>query len=466
MSNRKLSSVNLTFAGTISEETHVNSIKSNIEDVIETIARAICDYKKTTVDEVTAYLASDKQDYSTYCLRSDFGSAGNCNANMPFDKFLARIKNKISKISNLPAGYDGIINANLTDPLSSAFLNNTELSNAKDIIANLAGKIGDAKAAPGPTSSGAILGKFNTTNNYTSAASSNDNVNAITNLITVTEIADANALSMAKDVAKALVEELELIKKQKNENKQIFNPDRIKTLVEQIQQDNLFINSCKFKKRVVLDSDIIGRVRLSDIGYWPRLSRYYRVRNNRDRGSVARGTFSLRGNSGGGLIEDILSNGDKKSKELILSDNADGLGIYVDSNNKVKPIKYIDFDDFIDGYEEYHQKNNVGNINIKVCKLNNNSHKMECKSLNKKIDNADFHDDSNSDSEYNINTHGINEEYEDAYKILQIFRASKTITDVLDNLDSMLQYLKYYVLPIKTLEKAKKIHKNIKNNRD
>ena len=62
MSNTYLSSVSYNYSNNgITDQDHVKSIKSDIESVIESIARAICDKDITTVDKVIDYLDNYKQ---------------------------------------------------------------------------------------------------------------------------------------------------------------------------------------------------------------------------------------------------------------------------------------------------------------------------------------------------------------------------------------------------------------------
>ena len=69
--------------------------------------------------------------------------------------------------------------------------------------------------------------------------------------------------------------------------------------------------------------------------------------------------------------------------------------------------------------------------------------------------------DSDSDSEdINILTRGKNENLDGAYKkILDL--EIKNINDLLDKLENSIDYIKYYVLPLKTLEKSEKVNARI-----
>jgi len=456
MSNTYLSSVSYNYSNNgITDQDHVKSIKSDIESVIESIARAICDKDITTVDKVIDYLDNYKQNYKSFCARPDFGSAGNCDGAMPLNKFIERIHKKLSVIPGIPPTSLVDMSNLLTPGISNVFLNDPDLSRAQDIIQTLAGDISDKKPAIAPalhTSKNQIAAVFNAPGAYATAVAAKNIPNVVNGAVT-----DAAAKPIATLIATALVDELELIKTQHTAKKTIFKKDTIKEIVEEMQKDDLFKKSCKFKRGVV--NDRFGSVRLSSIATWPRYARYSRIMNN-GRVYVVPGTFLRSNLGGGGLVGNILTNGDDESKELLSSDDSEGLGVYVDLNNNMKPIKYVDFDDFIDGYEEYHLKNNIGKINVKVCKLNPKSKKIECKQFSDKIN---LNDGDSSDSEYNVNTHGVNKEYENAYKILKIFRNSNDIEELVDNLRYLVHHIKYYVLPIKTFEKAKIVHNKIKN---
>jgi len=453
MSNIKFTNVELNYVNSsVSDQTYIKTIVSKIEDVIETIAHAVCDSNLKDPADVIQFLQKNKSDYLNYCLRNDYGPVGDCNGPIREQDFINRMTNKLAGVGGIPSAapndFRSIIAINLKSPLTNKFINNPILANADETIANIAGLITDTLLAGPPN--GALITTAFTGNAYNGAAGGADPKTAIANLvgsIGSLSASPANKL-IVENVVKAMIDELQLIIKEAAADKTIFNQERIKYIVDAITNDTLFQNNCKFKKSVVNGQT---STKLEYIGSWPRFARYNlgRINNNVIALPISIHTVpGLHSVSGGGVIENILMNGDDESKELLRNrDSHNKLGVYVDKNQRVRPIKYLDFDDFENDYDDYHLNNNIGKVNVKVCKINFKSNKIDCNTYN----------DSDSE-EYNVNTHGLNKEYENAFKILKIFRNSESVDEVVDNLEYLLYYLKYYVLPIKTFEKAKKIY--------
>jgi len=161
-----------------------------------------------------------------------------------------------------------------------------------------------------------------------------------------------------------------------------------------------------------------------------------------------------------------------------IMDETFGLGRIVNKDKKMVPIKYIDFGMTKKQHAKYHQANGkgVGSINIKVCKLNNETKKFDCKETSKPADKSEImklikspmmDEDNDSDSEeLNIGTHGPNEDFENANKILNFIAKARDVNHALDKIETLLKYLEYYVVPLKTAIKGNNIYNKLKYARD
>jgi hypothetical protein len=114
--------------------------------------------------------------------------------------------------------------------------------------------------------------------------------------------------------------------------------------------------------------------------------------------------------------------------KLIKSDRNNGtiLGsLYNKSTKETIPIKYIDFDNFKEQYNDYY-------------------------SPTKKID---------AFNDLHVSTHGRHEEMDKAYKLLKVIENVKNINEGLNYIEHVLDYLEYYMFPLKTVETIKEIRR-------
>ena len=141
-------------------------------------------------------------------------------------------------------------------------------------------------------------------------------------------------------------------------------------------------------------------------------------------------------------------------KNLNVSNGKYGLGEININNDKI-PIKFADFDSFIKQYQDYYTlKNNV--MYVKSCETINGITKCTSKTYN------NSNTDSDSDSEdLNVVTHGRNKKLDEAYKALLNIKQINNVYELLDEIDKLLDHIKYYTLPLKTLEIAENTNSKI-----
>lgn len=224
---------------------------------------------------------------------------------------------------------------------------------------------------------------------------------------------------------------------------EVFSDKRLKEIIDKIQNDNLYRRMCKFKKSVILGNinvpvaNVIYSAKSIPLqlswmyGYpfW-----YNAVKKSLD------------------FPEKVIAGGGPNDSE-----NPYQLGRKTNLLNQSVPNKYVDFEEFEHQYEDYHKLNNLigGNghtINVKMCKMDSN-HKMKCTSNT-------FHLEDKSE-EYNIETKGHNRELEQAYNALQRFKKIQSLEHALDEIDILLSLIKYYTLPLKSIECAEKINRTL-----
>ena len=218
-------------------------------------------------------------------------------------------------------------------------------------------------------------------------------------------------------------------------NKILFTDKRILDIIEKIRNNTEYRRICKFKYSALngyIEKEILRKV-LYSLNRYP--IQYYNFPY----------AYMAMPFSGGRQIE----NGNY------------GLGT-LNIDGKSNSIGFVDFDSFVDQYEKYHTPQN-NKLHIKSCESINGKIKCTAKTYklnNEKLD-SKLELDSESESEdYNVITNGKNKKLDKAYKALFNF----LITDVnglLDKIDELLDHIKYYVLPLKTLEKAEKVNAKI-----
>lgn len=235
----------------------------------------------------------------------------------------------------------------------------------------------------------------------------------------------------------------------------IFTKDRLDTILTSLKNNDELKKACKFKKTVLYASfrdnryngSLVNSLTANSVANWGRLLAY----------PVA---VHLNQPYYGPYVSSMRFNGGMDN-EVDKYDNINyGLGRYVDEYNYVKPIKYIDFTDFENGYDDYHMMNNVGKINVKMCKLIDDKFVCSQKELNIPVQKKN----EDSSEEFNVKTKGYHDEFEKAYKILKLLENSKDPDEAFNYIKLLLKYIIYYTLPLKTIDKSKKVYDDIKNN--
>lgn len=232
-----------------------------------------------------------------------------------------------------------------------------------------------------------------------------------------------------------------------SEPNKVFNDTRLKEIINQVQKDDLYRRMCKFKRQVIL-GNYINRVPISDVIYSGNLMplKLTNMFGYPFWYNVVRSANLVDNNS-----YDIIGGGKRNAKYL----NPYGLGRKVNLLNESESTKYIDFAEFEHQYEDYHKLNHINEtINVKVCKIDSNN-RMNC--INKKIN----FDDVVEKDEHNVKVKGHNKELELAYKALQRLKRIHSLEHALDEIEIILTFIKYYTLPLKTIEKAEKINSNL-----
>ena len=212
-----------------------------------------------------------------------------------------------------------------------------------------------------------------------------------------------------------------------NNGEILFTDDFIGKVAKKINENSKFRRICKFKKNVVY-----GRIDIDPwyIGPWGRLyvdGGYDVVRHRglplfRHRGLP----FAL---PGGGSCDTVPNSYNKQVINHFIEDDRYVLGHYMDENKNMNPITYINFNEFLKNYEDYHKPN------------------MDMDT-----------------EEYSVNTNGINKKLEDAYYLTKILSESKNINDKLNELELLLDFLEFFIVPLKTLEKSNIVQKKMKHS--
>jgi hypothetical protein len=219
----------------------------------------------------------------------------------------------------------------------------------------------------------------------------------------------------------------------------VFTDQRINDIINKIRNNTEYRRICKFKYNVInniITNSLIPKV-LSQINYYP--IQYF---------SFPQPFISYHNG-----YPIIIGGGNKKNNGKY------GLGT-IKIGGKDESIKFVDFDDFIGQYEKYYTVQNK--MFVKTCESINGKTKCTSKiyDLNKPS-NYDDDVESNSESEdVNVLTRGKNEKLDEAYKNIFDLKM-KNINDLLDRLENLIDYIKYYVLPLNTLEKSEKANAKI-----
>jgi hypothetical protein len=189
----------------------------------------------------------------------------------------------------------------------------------------------------------------------------------------------------------------------------LFTDERIGKIIEQINNDNLYRRMCKFKYSVL--NDKVNANILRKVLYATRYVPFQNFMFPSTYPIVNYGFF-------GGNSNNINPKG------------LYGLGCRI-VNGEYQSNKFVDFDEFVKQYENYHTPHN------------------------------NYSDNSTYSEDANIENSGKNIDIDIAYKMIKRLDKIKKIEDALDDLEILLNYIKYFVLPLKTLEKSELIHKQI-----
>lgn len=225
----------------------------------------------------------------------------------------------------------------------------------------------------------------------------------------------------------------------------LFTDAKISDIMDKIQNNSEYRRICKFKYKVF--NGIIANTNYRTLKKILYPLNYYPVQN-----------FSFPYP----YLPIIHLNGG--SKTLNVAKGQYNLG-ELDIDGEKIPIKFADFDSFIEQYEDYHTvQNNV--MYVKSCK--NINGKVNCKS---KIYKLNQNNDSDSESELesesekmNVLTHGKDTNLDNAYKALFNIKSANNAIELLNEIDKLLDYIKYYTLPIKTLKIAEQTNSKISQN--
>lgn len=248
-----------------------------------------------------------------------------------------------------------------------------------------------------------------------------------------------------------------------NEDAKIFNENRIQKIVDKVLKNKIFNKIVAFKEKVAKNKleiripleKIIGPFTypysypLSYPLSYPFYSPVYSVVKKEPRNKLR-----LLSDMYGGLeIEEVDDNPSPQFNEL--SDMLK-MSDAKDESKMDSPLKYVDFRMFKKQYEDYYIGKDgklYGSMKVQVCKTEPGSKKLKCTESSRNL--------NDSDSDPNINTHGYNEELEKANKMLEMIDKHKDINTALDNMDNLLDYLEYYVVPLKTVIRAKEVYNKL-----
>lgn len=219
----------------------------------------------------------------------------------------------------------------------------------------------------------------------------------------------------------------------------VFTDKRILDLIQKIKNNTEYRRICKFKYRSLngnIDRQLLNRV-IYSLKYYPY--NYF---------TFPYGNFNLLNL--------------KDPDGLYGGNNENNLGKYGLGTHTIKgvreSIKFVDFDEFTEQYEQYYTvQNNV--MQVTSCVLQNG--KMDCTLKTYKLKNRNNADNVNnmSDSEeINVLTHGKQTKLDDAYLAINEISKIKKLDDIFDQIEKMLDVIKYYVLPLKTLKKSEQIN--------
>jgi hypothetical protein len=213
----------------------------------------------------------------------------------------------------------------------------------------------------------------------------------------------------------------------KSEDETVFNRKRIKEIIDNIEGNTLYRRMCKFKYNVLngLVSVPLSSV-LYSLNYYP--VNYY--------------TFP----SPYITSKTLMNIRNEQLNKMLVGGSKGEYGLGTNTiNGQVKSNKFVDFDEFIMQYEDHYSDKNV--INVKSCTYSKQSG-MKCIEKKIPIQNSE----SDSESKHNI------KEIDVAYKALKRLNRINKLDVALDEIEVLLDYLKYFTVPFKTLKKAEKIN--------
>lgn len=190
----------------------------------------------------------------------------------------------------------------------------------------------------------------------------------------------------------------------------LFTDERIGKIIQAINNDNLYRRMCKFKYSVLNDNvnaEILRKVLYA--------TRYVPIQN-----FIFPKSYPM--------VRYGFSGGDYNSFN---TKGLYGLGCRIVSG-KYQSNKFIDFDEFIKQYENYYTPHN-----------------------------QHFNETLNQSEDANIINRGKNMDLDIAYKMIKRLDKIQNMEEILDDLDLLLNYIKYFVLPLKTFEKSELINKQI-----
>ena len=208
----------------------------------------------------------------------------------------------------------------------------------------------------------------------------------------------------------------------------IFDRDNLIKIVDSIQNNSLYIKMCKFKKNALFQNISVP---LETISYYANIlplylyksKNYPLIINNMYSNPLYSHNYGLCGGN---------DNNDKISGKY-------NLGNKICLNGTLESIKYIDFDEFIRQYNDFNLYNSVENTNLRICKLNNDDIKCELFNFDK-------------------NNKQILEDIKMAYYGIERLNKLDNLEIALIYTEFLLKYLKYFILPLNTLQISEKIN--------